>query len=198
MACGPAGRPGKGGHPTEAGVTHAAQQTGEALLVGTTAPGVRAYHGSPHSFDRFDTSRIGTGEGAQAYGHGLDFAEKEGTAQSYRDTLGTRSMDLTDPGNLAAWMYHKNMGDRTAAITELETSLDSAGKYPKSYKPGDAERFTAALDRLKSGAEMPSAPGSMYEVNIAANPEHFLHWDKPLSEQGDAVRTASCQNCQMA
>ena len=34
------------------------------------ARGIRAFHGSPHDFDRFDISRIGTGEGAQAYGHG--------------------------------------------------------------------------------------------------------------------------------
>ena len=39
--------------------------------------GIRAYHGSPHDFDRFDMSKIGTGEGAQAYGHGLYFAENE-------------------------------------------------------------------------------------------------------------------------
>ena len=37
--------------------------------------GIKAYHGSPHDFDRFDLSKIGTGEGAQAYGHGLYFAE---------------------------------------------------------------------------------------------------------------------------
>ena len=55
--------------------------------MGTTAPGdvpppgIVAYHGSPHSFDRFDTSKIGTGEGAQAYGHGLYFAEGEGIAR---------------------------------------------------------------------------------------------------------------------
>jgi hypothetical protein len=29
-----------------------------------------AYHGTPHEFDQFDMSKIGTGEGAQAYGHG--------------------------------------------------------------------------------------------------------------------------------
>jgi len=33
------------------------------------------WHGSPHLFDKFDISKIGTGEGAQAYGHGLYFAE---------------------------------------------------------------------------------------------------------------------------
>lgn len=51
------------------------------------AKSIRAYHGSPHDFDRFDMSKIGTGEGAQAFGHGLYFAEREGTARSYRDKL---------------------------------------------------------------------------------------------------------------
>jgi len=30
--------------------------------------------------------------------------------------------------------------------------------------------------------------GKMYEVNIRANPDDFLDWDKPLAEQGQAVR----------
>ena len=34
-------------------------------------PQAIVYHGSPHQFDAFDSSKIGTGEGAQAYGHGL-------------------------------------------------------------------------------------------------------------------------------
>lgn len=50
-------------------------------------PGITAYHGTPHDFDNFDSSRIGTGEGAQAYGHGLYFAENEKIAQGYRDAL---------------------------------------------------------------------------------------------------------------
>ena len=40
-----------------------------------TLQGIRAYHSSPHDFDKFDLSKIGTGEGAQVYGHGLYFAE---------------------------------------------------------------------------------------------------------------------------
>ena len=45
--------------------------------MGLTGPGlaIKAYHGSPYDFERFDMSKIGTGEGAQAYGHGLYFAE---------------------------------------------------------------------------------------------------------------------------
>lgn len=56
----------------------------------------RAYHGSPHDFDRFDASKIGTGEGAQAYGHGLYFAGRKEVADHYRRNLSTpRSIDTT-------------------------------------------------------------------------------------------------------
>lgn len=51
------------------------------------SPGLTAYHGSPHDFDAFSTAAIGTGEGAQAYGHGLYFAENEGIAVGYRNKL---------------------------------------------------------------------------------------------------------------
>lgn len=50
--------------------------------------GAIVWHGSPHKFDKFDSSKIGTGEGAQAYGHGLYLAEKQGVAQEYADALG--------------------------------------------------------------------------------------------------------------
>jgi hypothetical protein len=37
--------------------------------------GIFAYHSSPYTFDKFDLSKIGTGEGAQVYGHGIYAAE---------------------------------------------------------------------------------------------------------------------------
>jgi len=46
-----------------------------------------AYHGSPHDFDRFSTDKIGTGEGAQAYGWGLYFAENPKIADGYHRAL---------------------------------------------------------------------------------------------------------------
>jgi len=52
--------------------------------------GISAYHGSPYEFDEFDTGKIGTGEGAQAYGHGLYFAENPEVAQAYRSRLAGR------------------------------------------------------------------------------------------------------------
>jgi hypothetical protein len=35
--------------------------------------------------------------------------------------------------------------------------------------------------------------GKMYEVSINADPEHFLDWDKPLSEQSEHVKNALAQ-----
>src|SRR5271166_4217056 len=71
------------------------------------APGIRAFHGSPHEFEAFDLSKIGTGEGAQAYGHGLYFAGNEGVARSYRDALSapvTNDYQLSDgSGKIPNW-----------------------------------------------------------------------------------------------
>lgn len=50
----------------------------------------KAFHGSPHDFDKFDSTKIGTGEGAQAYGHGLYFAGKKEVADHYRQALSLR------------------------------------------------------------------------------------------------------------
>jgi len=52
------------------------QQMVEAgLNIAGVAPiGMTVWHGSPHKFDKFDICKIGTGEGAQAYGHGLYLA----------------------------------------------------------------------------------------------------------------------------
>lgn len=46
-----------------------------------------AWHGTPHDFDEFKLNKIGTGEGAQAYGWGLYFAycekSRNGTKKNF-------------------------------------------------------------------------------------------------------------------
>jgi hypothetical protein len=47
-----------------------------------------AYHGTPHTIQgQFDINKVGTGEGAQAYGHGMYFAENPEVAKSYRKPI---------------------------------------------------------------------------------------------------------------
>lgn len=64
----------------------------------------RAYHGTPHDFDRFSTEKIGTGEGAQAYGWGLYFSGKREVAEWYKEKLsghrnGIGSVTITKDGS---------------------------------------------------------------------------------------------------
>lgn len=49
-----------------------------------------AYHAGPHLFDRFDMSKVGTGEGVQAFGHGLYYASRKGIAEEYKRRLARR------------------------------------------------------------------------------------------------------------
>jgi len=143
--------------------------------------GIRAYHGSPYSFDAFDLSKIGTGEGAQAYGPGLYFAENEGVAKGYRDTL--KPGKGIGPEDTASRMLDMHGGDRDMAIEALRKSIDKANSNNAPYE--DVQRLMEAKTILNTAPER--AAGSMYEVNIDADPNAFLDWDKPLSEQPDIL-----------
>lgn len=48
-----------------------------------------AYHGTPHRFTDFSLEHIGTGEGAQAHGWGLYFAQDRKISEDYRNRLRT-------------------------------------------------------------------------------------------------------------
>jgi hypothetical protein len=155
--------------------------------------GIKAYHGSPHDFDRFDLSKIGTGEGAQAYGHGLYFAEKESVAKGYRDALQAfkyhaNDAPVPDELQVAAYRLKVNNGDPETA---LKTWLnDTYGETPGS--PSIAREEQAMRKQLAelSGRDISLKPtGHMYEVNIKADPADFLDWDVPLSQQSEKVRS---------
>jgi hypothetical protein len=47
---------------------------------------IQAWHGGPHKFDKFTTEKIGTGEGAQAFGWGLYFTDLEDIGRHYAET----------------------------------------------------------------------------------------------------------------
>lgn len=187
-------------------------KTGAALNAAGKRQPIRAYHGSPHDFDRFDMSKIGTGEGAQAYGHGLYFAENEGVASQYRHKLADRPT-ITVGGNssfkpdtpeaivsarLSDYTKRRRIfgedptpQESSAAVKEeLDRHIARAAQSNDFdlYKSLSDQRL--ALDRMsETGIDM-NRPGRLYEVRINANPDDFLDWDKPLSQQSEKVRGA--------
>jgi GNAT superfamily N-acetyltransferase len=129
-------------------------------------PSFTAYHGSPHAFDQFDLSKIGTGEGAQAYGHGAYLADAEPVAKGYRDALA---------------------GQASPAYQAAEKEFNDA-HYNFDGSAAARARIDAAEAALADARQ--ANPGHMYEVQVNADPAHFLDWDKPLSEQHPVVREA--------
>ena len=160
-------------NPSEPDITKA---DGGAL---TDDEGITAYHGSPHDFERFDMSKIGTGEGAQAYGHGLYFAEAEPVAMEYRDKL--TGVDLSPFENIGLAPHHVKAAEsyvKTSDPTQSEVAAkDFANWVGVRHTPELTEAFKSAKKQ-----------GHMYEVHINAHPDHFLDWDKPFHEQSEHVK----------
>lgn len=139
------------------------------------------YHGSPHEFDRFDSSKIGTGEGAQAFGHGIYLAESPDVAQAYRPMKTVRTLDPTlhQYAGHSARNYVKNAnGDVAKAIEQLEKDAVSGGV-----------QFADAAKGLREGTI--DIEGSILEVDVPDEAiGKMLDWDAPLTEQPKNVQDA--------
>ena len=141
---------------------------------------LEAWHGSPHKFDKFSMDAIGTGEGAQAYGHGLYFADSEDVARGYREALTKSGQDIVDV------RLKKADGDIDKAIADAEARAE---KYRQGGANSYAESVEEDLRFLRQFKETGQVhDGALYRTEIDVTPESLLDWDKPLSEQPQAVQ----------
>ena len=145
--------------------------------------GAIVWHGSPHKFDAFDASKIGTGEGAQAYGHGLYLAESPDVATMYKNSLSRYDdLPLTGPVQAAGAMI-----DASIPEERMRATLQKMYSANKSIDiEASIEQARAAIAKGKGGA--------LYKVDLPD--EHIakmLDWDKPLSEQAPEVQSALAQ-----
>jgi hypothetical protein len=176
-----------------------AQVTPEMInAVAALAP-IRAYHGSPHDFDAFDLSKIGTGEGSQAFGHGLYFAENPDVAGYYRPSTGTSVLYRGEP--LQGSPYLSKTPDE-AALQHVRTLLihgngamrgdpEAVLRYlTEGPVDSEAPAVGLALRKLDPADFTVQQPGRMYQVELGAEPHQLLDWDKPLSEQSPDVQRA--------
>jgi hypothetical protein len=146
------------------------------------------YHGGPHIFDRFSLDKIGTGEGAQAYGWGLYFASNKAIAEHYRRTLAGSAGALANVGfhpdgtpNRVGWVAQT----LDANVPEADLPKLLAFLEPK-WTPEQIEQTIAEGKTLYESA---MKKGRLYHVEIPDDGA-YLNWDKPLSEQSPEVRKA--------
>lgn len=150
--------------------------------------GAIVWHGTPHKFDKFDMSKIGTGEGAQAYGHGLYMSDSPTVARTYQakvsdmqgagtPTINGKPINWDNPKEYAAFEISRHNGD-----------VDAAKQfYSKTFRVNNN-----VLDAFSS-KELPKIdmPGQLYKVDIPDEAvARFLDWDKPLSQQAPEVQKA--------
>lgn len=167
------------------------------------------YHGTPHQFPateanplgEFDASKIGTGEGAQVYGHGVYLAEDPSVANQYRINLSY------DPEKM-------KIGNRQ--ITDVYDSIQNAlAKMPVDKRNNEYEKLELlenlmmnqlVSDVSRRAAEMSPetkkwfekevAPafktyGSFYTADLPDEMiDRMLDWDKPINKQSKYVKNA--------
>jgi hypothetical protein len=177
-----------------------------------------AYHGTPHTIQgQFDINKVGTGEGAQAYGHGMYFAEAPQVAETYKRAGGglevqyskplqelgikpdvaVRSMDFEDPLNQGLGRIAKGL--RTTALDYPDVPLnqglvkehfDEYIRLLDDKYPKDAAQKKALQDLVaKEGYPDISFGGNLYKVDIPdADIPMMLDWDKPFKQQTQQIQ----------
>jgi hypothetical protein len=160
---------------------------------------VDVYHGSPYDFDKFTTEKIGTGEGAQAFGWGLYFTDIKSIAKDYAEKLS--SIGLQAEG-IAQFIYGtgytneqvKDIVSKTPneridlinkAYDEKVNKIKSSLDYEKYPPYGDEKIKTQKKlrDRYIEDAKK-NINKRLYEVSLheGKSPSEYtwLVWDKKL------------------
>jgi len=151
-----------------------------------------AYHGTPHTIQgQFDINKVGTGEGAQAFGHGIYFAENPAVANEYARELGSKidvngkplyqaNKTIGSTGNTELDDYLvANLGDVKATRKQLLSDI----KEIRPTNPSAAKEMQSTLADLRKANVAVQDTGNLYKVDIPdADIPNMLDWDKPLSK----------------
>lgn len=104
-----------------------------------------AYHGTPHKFKDFSLEHIGTGEGAQAHGWGLYFAQDRKVSEDYRNKLRTgrgrgQLFEVNIPENDVLLDEQKIFGEQPDAVKQALLAV---------YKSFPKERLAVVREEAK-------------------------------------------------
>lgn len=185
----------------------AASTMARAQRAGSLLSPLTVFHGSPHKFSKFDASKIGTGEGAQVYGHGLYFAENPAVAKDYQRRLSDQANSFEWQGSL----YEKS-GVKDPVTHALGLTYHQGSAFAKKIakqgiadaKAGDAfaldmggvDYYQKMLDVANKAKKSDIKPisGAFYTVDLPDEQiAKMLDWDKPLGKQSKEVQKAIAQ-----
>jgi hypothetical protein len=190
------------------------------MAMNVTAPGVATarytpgllnmpmvYHGTPHRFEptpdnplgEFRASQIGTGEGAQIYGHGVYVAESPQVANEYRVRLSYDPEQMKVGGKQINQVYSEIENAAARLPPEKASAEYEKLELLERLMSNDSldsvqEAASAMSDVSKKWFESQVKPnfttyGNLYTADLPDEMvNRMLDWDKPLSEQSDEIK----------
>jgi hypothetical protein len=202
-----------------AGATAKSLAAGAKLAANSDFPtglAMTLFHGTPHKFEKFELEKIGTGEGFQAFGHGLYFAENPKVAHSYRQALATPNFKITTPTGNTYMTAGDGRGLNTigsgidaqhfeilenitenlqasgvdATVDTVQDALDAFARIEHSTaNPGVIVKGPTPKEQtILDKLDIKSQRGFMYEVDIPDEViDNMLDYDKPLKEQPEVL-----------
>ena len=167
--------------------------------VGGTDLALNVYHGTPHEIKGgFDLSKVGTGEGAQAYGYGTYFAENPIVAEEYKKILSSKidvnGKPLYRNNNIVGSTGNKELDDYLVAnignVKATKKQLLGDIKEIRTGNPQAAKEMQQTLAELRKANVNTTSSGNLYKADIPdAQIPMMLNWDKPVNLQSQEVKT---------
>lgn len=161
-------------------------------LKAVAEPGVRflrTYHGSGASFDKFDFSHMGEGEGSQAFGWGGYVTNSKDIAEDYtrrakirKDNGGfefVTDMSANNKDLVRKYIYkHKDVNKGLDAMRkDLSSALEM---FPDD---NDLKELTNILAKKNEEIAVPDNIAYLYDVDIPDDNGDYLDWDAPLTDK---------------
>ncbi len=161
-----------------------------SLLRGGASPntlGMNLYHGGPNKWaaepgfpqGRPRLDKMGSGEGAQAYGHGFYSAESPKVADTYKQSLTSlaKNLDTTIPA------------DKVVGMLKFQTTIPNIRSLLKRDYPQSSSKEID--DFILQGKEKFNNAGNLYKLDIPdEDVAKYIDWDAPLSAQPDFIKQA--------
>ena len=162
---------------------------------------VDAWHGSPYQFERFTTEKIGTGEGAQAFGWGLYFTDLESIAKNYAKQLSALNSKIFVDGKeqiiipdhvlyIVKDILEANGGDIEKTISDAKDRKEGYVDYLEfSQSKKQYDKFDKAIKYLEKNKEKIKlvADRIVYKVSLhkGKSPSEYtwLEWDKNATSE---------------
>lgn len=150
---------------------------------------LKVYHGSGASFDKFDFSHMGEGEGSQAFGWGGYVTNSKDIAEDYtrrakirKDNGGfefVTDMSSNNKDMVSQYIYkHKDINKGLDAMRkDISSALEM---FPDD---DDLKELSNILAKKNEEIAVPDNIAYLYDVDIPDDNGDYLDWDAPLTDK---------------